>query len=168
LGGVSEHVPRLGRDESEEERLDRQLLELLTEVRVVIPGVQVLFAFLLTVPFAARWGDTSELQQSAYFATLLLTASASALLMAPAAIHRVRFRMGDKRTIVEWAHRLTLAGLAVLGVAMAGAVFLVTDVLYAVTSAAIAAGAILGLIVGLWFVLPLTRRFHHRGERPRT
>ena len=165
---MNEHVPRHGRDETEEERLDRQLLELLNEVRVAIPGVQVLFAFLLIVPFSARWGDTTQLQQNAYFATLMLTASASALLMAPAAIHRVRFRMGDKRTIVEWAHRLTLAGLAVLGVAMAGAVFLVTDVLYAATGAAIAAGAILGLIVGLWFVLPLSRRFHHRGDRPRT
>ena len=165
---MSEHVPRFGRDESDEERLDRQLLELLNAVRVAIPGVQVLFAFLLTVPFAARWGDTTELQQNVYFATLLLTASASALLMAPAAIHRLRFRMGDKRAIVEWGHRFTIAGLAVLGVAMAGAVFLVTDVLYEVTSAAIAAGAVLGLIVGLWFVLPLSRRFYHRGEGPPT
>ena len=165
---MSEHVPRLGRDESEEERLDRQLLELLNEVRVAIPGVQVLFAFLLTVPFAARWGATTQLQQTAYFTTLILTASASALLMAPAAIHRVRFRMGDKQTIVEWAHRLTIAGMAVLGVVMAGAVFLVTDVLYSATSAAIVAGAVLGLIVGLWFVLPLTRLFHHRDDRPRT
>ncbi len=165
---MSEDVPRPGRDESEEERLDRELIELLNEVRIAIPGVQVLFAFLLTVPFAARWGDTSELQQDAYFATLLLTATATALLMAPAAIHRVRFRMGDKPTIVQWAHRLTIAGMSVLGVAMAGAVFLVTDLLYEVTSAAIAAGAVLGLIVGLWFVLPLSRRFFHRDERPRT
>jgi hypothetical protein len=168
LGGVSEDAPRQGRDESEEERLDRQLIELLNEVRVAIPGVQVLFAFLLVVPFSARWERTTELQRDAYFSTLLLTAGATALLMAPAAIHRVRFRMGDKRTIVEWAHRLTIAGMAVLGVAMAGAVFLVTDVLYEVTSAAIAAGGVLGLIVGLWFVLPLSRRFYHRGERPRT
>ena len=165
---MSEHVPRLGRDESEEERLDRQLIELLNEVRVAIPGVQVLFAFLLVVPFSARWERTTELQRYAYFSTLLLTAGATALLMAPAAIHRVRFRMGDKRTIVEWGHRLTIVGLAVLGVAMAGAVFLVTDVLYEVTSAAIAAGAVLALIVGLWFVLPLSRRFYHRGEGPGT
>lgn len=165
---MSDDAPGLGRDESEEERLDRQLIELLNEVRIAIPGVQVLFAFLLTVPFAAGWADTSELQRDAYFATLLLTAAATALLMAPAAIHRLRFRKGDKRTIVEWAHRLTIAGMAVLGLAMAGAVFLVTDVLYEVTTAAIVAGAVLGLIVGLWFVLPLTRRFHERGEGPRT
>jgi hypothetical protein len=128
----------------------------------------VLFAFLLTVPFAARWERTTTLQRNAYFATLLLTAAATALLMAPAAIHRMRFRMGDKRSIVEWAHRLTIAGLAVLGVAMTGAVFLVTDVLYGVTSAAIVAGGVLGLIVGLWFVLPFSRRFRHDHRWPST
>ncbi len=88
--------------------------------------------------------------------------------MTPAAVHRLRFRKGDKHVIVEWAHRVTIAGMAVLALAMAGAVFLVTDVLYEVTSAAITAGAVLGLIVGLWFVLPLTRRFSDHGEGPRT
>ena len=165
---MSEDAPRSGRDESEAERLDRQLIELLNEVRVAIPGVQVLFAFLLTVPFSARWDRTTELQRDSYFATLLLTAAATALLMSPAAIHRLRFRKGDKRAIVEWAHRLTIAGMVVLGMAMTLAVFLVTDVLYEVTSAAITAGVVLGLIVGLWFVLPLTRRFHDRGRGPTT
>ena len=165
---MSEDAPRGGRDETEEERLDRQLIELLNEVRIAIPGVQVLFAFLLTVPFAARWQETTELQRDAYFATLLLTATATALLMAPAAVHRLRFRKGDKRVIVDWAHRLTIAGMAVLGVAMTGAVFLVTDVLYEVTSAAIAAAGVLGLIVGLWFVLPMTRRFYHHDQGPET
>lgn len=159
---------RQGRDESEEERLDRQLIELLNEVRVAIPGVQVLFAFLLTVPFSSRWDRTTELQRDAYFATLLLTVGATVLLMAPAAIHRLRFRQGDKRTIVEWAHRLTIAGLAVLGLAIATAVFLTTDLLYEATRAAVVAAVVLAVIVGFWFLLPLSRRFRDEDDSPLT
>lgn len=146
------------RDETEPERLDRQLLELLNEVRVAVPGVQVLFAFLLTVPFTQRWNRTTDLQQDVYFATLLMTAVATALLMAPSAVHRLLFKRGDKRFIVSVANRATVAGLAALAIAVALAVFLISDVLFDITAAAIAAGCVFGFTVGLWYVLPLGRR----------
>jgi hypothetical protein len=146
------------RDESPAERLDRQLIELLNEVRVALPGVQVIFAFLLILPFQTGFADVTRLQRGVYFATLLLTALATACLLAPVGIHRLRFRRGDKEAIVEWAHRLTLCGLVVLALAVAGAVFLVTDVLFGVSAAAIVAAALLGVTVALWFALPLSRR----------
>jgi hypothetical protein len=146
------------RDETEAERLDRQLEELLQEVRVAVPGVQVLFAFLLTVPFASAWDKTTGLQQDVYFATLLMTAIATAFLMAPTAIHRILFERGEKEFIVKAAQRSTIAGLASLALAVALAVFLVTDVLFDITAAAIAAGCIFGFTVGLWYVLPMSRR----------
>jgi hypothetical protein len=148
------------REETEPERHDRQLGELLQEVRVAVPGVQVLFAFLLTVPFTSRWNDVTDLQRDVYFATLLMTAIATAFLLAPGSIHRVLFRQGDKRVIVHLAHWLFLAGLAALALAIGLAVFLVADVLFDMTSAAIAAGCIFGFTVGLWYVLPLARRLH--------
>ena len=150
---------RTDRDETEAERLDRQLIELLQEVRVAVPGVQVLFAFLLTVPFSSAWDKTTDLQQDIYFATLLLTAVATALLLAPSAVHRLLFQRGDKHYIVALANRVTVAGLAALALAVTGAVFLVSDVLFDITAAAIAAGCILGFTVVLWYLLPLSRRF---------
>jgi hypothetical protein len=146
------------REETEAERHDRQLGELLQEVRVAVPGVQVLFAFLLTVPFTSRWNETTDLQQDVYFGTLLMTAIATAFLLAPGSIHRVLFKQGDKRFIVHVANLLLLAGLAALAVAIGLAVFLVADVLFDVTAAAIAAGCIFGFTVALWYVVPLARR----------
>ncbi len=151
------------RHETPAERHDRQLGELLQEVRVVVPGVQVLFAFLLVVPFSARWGDVTDLQRDVYFTTLILTAVATALLMAPGAIHRVLFERGEKEFIVNAAQRALLAGLGALALAIALAVFLIADVLFDVTAAAIAAGCVFGFTVGLWYVVPLLRR---RTRRP--
>jgi Family of unknown function (DUF6328) len=87
---------------------------LLQELRIALPGVRVLFAFLLTVPFGARFDDTTEVQRDVYFATLLGTAVATAFLMAPTALHRLRFSQGDKDDIVRVAHLLTLCGLVAL------------------------------------------------------
>jgi len=152
------------RDETEAERLDRQLLELLQEVRVAVTGVQVLFAFLLVVPFSARWADTTDLQRDVYFAVLLMTAVATALLMTPGAVHRGLFERGEKEFIVRVAQRATIAGLGALALAVTGAVFLVSDVLFNVTAAAVAAGCILGFTVVLWYVVPLSRRLSNRRE----
>jgi hypothetical protein len=149
------------RDETDAERHDRQLIELLQEVRVAVPGVQVLFAFLLVVPFSAAWEKTTGLQQDVYFATLLLTAIATAFLMAPGSIHRVLFQQHDKRFIVHIANWLLLAGLGALALAIGLAVFLVADVLFDITAAAVAAGCIFGFTVGLWYVVPLGRRLLH-------
>lgn len=152
------------RDETSAERSDRQLQELLQELRVTLPGVQVIFAFLLTVPFTARFDRATGFQRDTYFVTLLGTAVATVLLVAPTALHRLRFRRGQKQDIVQVAHVLMLWGLAALALAMASAVLLVTDVLFGRTTAWVTAGGLLALIVVLWLALPLWRA--RAGERP--
>lgn len=152
-----DHPQRPFRDETPGERRDRQLGELLQEIRVTLPGVQVLFAFLLAVPFSARWDRTTELQKDVFFATLLLTALATVLLMAPTAVHRMRFEQADKAHVVRTGHRLVVAGLCVLALAMASAVFLITDVLYSVPAAIGVAAGFLVVVAGTWFAIPLAR-----------
>jgi hypothetical protein len=125
--------------ESPEERLNRELIELLNELRVALPGVQVLFAFLLTVPFTQRFAHVTTFQRDLYFGTLLASALATALLIAPSAIHRLEFRQHDKGQIVEISNRLTIVGLGFLALAMTGVVVLITDVLFG-SSATIAVG----------------------------
>ena len=147
-----------GRHESALQRSDRQFGELLQELRVILPGVQVLFAFLLTVPFSARFDETTDLQQWLYFVTLLSTTVATVLLMAPTALHRLRFRRGMKGDIVDISHQLTLGGLAALAVAIVVAITLVTDVLFATWAALLVGGAVLVLVAALWCLLPLSRR----------
>src|ERR1700760_4955368 len=118
-----------GREETEDERLDRNLGELLQELRVALPGVQVLFAFLLAVPFQQHFASISEFDKKAYFATLLLTAISVALLFAPSA-HRLTFPCQQKARLVFVANRLTIAGLCTLALAMTSAIMLVTNVLF--------------------------------------
>ena len=159
-------TPEPFRDESEGERLDRQLAELLQELRVILPGVQVLFAFLLTVPFTARFEDITDTQRGVYVGVLLGTALATVLLMAPTARHRLRFRQRRKAQIVEISHRLTIAGLAVLAVAVSGAVFLVTDVVYGRTGALAAGIATMAVIAVVWWLLPLSDSGRGPGAPP--
>ncbi len=154
-----------GRPETPVQRSDRQFGELLQELRVVLPGVQVLFAFLLTMPFSSRFDRTTEFQQDLYFVALLLTTAATVLLMAPTALHRLRFRRGLKGDIVTISHRLTLAGLAALGLAIACAVMLVTDVLFALPAALAIGAAVLAVIVVLWLLLPLSLTGDRPGDR---
>src|SRR3954466_1505950 len=131
-----------GRNETEKERLDRNLNELLGELRVALPGGQVLFAFLLTVPFQQGFAKATSFQTHVYLVTLLLTAFASALLIAPSAYHRIQFRQDDKQHIVFMANKLSIAGFAVLAAAMTSAVLLVTDYLYSDTTSIVATVAI--------------------------
>lgn len=152
-----DYDPIADRDETQAQRLDRQLIELLTEIRVAIPGVQVLFAFLLTVPFAARFEEATDLQRTVYFTTLLSTALATTLFMFPAALHRLRFGTGDKARIVRWANRATIAGLAVLVFAMSGAILMVADVLFSTAAAAVVAGIVFVVMAAVWFAIPLSR-----------
>ena len=119
-----------GRQESEQERLDRNLQELLGELRVALPGVQVLFAFLLVVPFNQGFADLTPGQERLYLFTLLSAGVASALLIAPTAQHRITFRMQEKDYIVRTGNRLALAGLAVLALSMTSAIGLVVDVVF--------------------------------------
>jgi len=139
-------------------RLDRELNELLQELRVTLPGVQVLFAFLFTVPFSQRFGELTDTQRTAYFVAFLTAAASAALLLAPAAYHRIQWRQRDKERLLRLSTGLTLAGLALLTVAMAAAAFVVTDVLYETAWAALVAAALIAFIATFWFVLPLTSR----------
>jgi peptidoglycan/LPS O-acetylase OafA/YrhL len=145
------------RQETEKERLDRNLGELLQELRVALPGVQVLFAFLLVVPFNQRFPDISDFQRTLYFITLLLATAASACLIAPTAHHRIEFRAEDKQRIVFAATKLAIVGLALLAAAMTGAVTLITDILYHSTTVVIVGAAVGLLFTSLWFVWPIKR-----------
>jgi len=144
-------------EESKQERLDRELIEFLNEVRVALPGVQVLFAFLLIVPFSNGYGNMTDLQKDVYFVTFLLTAGASAFLIAPSAQHRLRWRQYDKERLLIVANRQAIVGSVLLALAMSGATFLVTDVLFEVASAAIVTGVVAALFTWLWFGWPLWR-----------
>jgi hypothetical protein len=153
-----------GRDESEEERLDRNLSELLQELRIALPGVQVLFAFLLAVPFQQNFSKISEFEKRVYFATLLLTALSAALLIAPTAYHRITFRYQQKHRLVFIANRCALGGLAALALAMICAVMLVTDVLFGTVTTIVVVVFGVGMFGTLWLALPLRRRLKYRDE----
>ena len=149
--------PHTGRDETEHERIDRNLQEFLGELRVALPGVQVLFAFLLVVPFNQRFADITDFQKTAYFVTLLFTAAASVCLIAPTAQHRVEFRHQHKEQILLMANRLAIVGLGFLAVAMTGAIMLITDFLYGSTTT-IAVTIVIGLgFALLWYLVPVRR-----------
>jgi hypothetical protein len=141
----------------EQEKQDRQMIELLNELRVALPGVQLLFGFLLTVPFAQGFKSVNGTEQALFYATLLSTAVSTVCLIAPSATHRLRFHAGDRAYVIETAHKYTIAGLCFLGLAMILALVMITDVLY--NGAAIYAfpAAVALLLVGLWFVRPLLR-----------
>jgi len=151
------------REESEKERLDRNLLELLNEVRVALPGVQVLFAFLLTVPFTARFETLTPGQETVYYITLISTAISTALLIAPSAHHRITFRRQDKHYLVFLANRLTIAGLGFLALAMSGVMLLITDVLYGMAATVIAGSVTVVGFTTLWYVIPILRRLRRPG-----
>ena len=153
-----------GRDESEGERLDRNLSELLQELRVALPGVQVLFAFLLAVPFQQNFTRITAFQERVYFATLLLTALSAALLISPSAYHRMTFRMQQKDHLVFLANRFTIAGLACLALAMTGAIMLITDVLFGTAATIVTSACALTVFVVLWYGLPLRRRLSSEVE----
>jgi hypothetical protein len=143
---------------SEEERKrDRQMLELLNELRIALPGVQILFAFLLTVPFSFRFGQLTVFQRDAYYVTLVAATLSAACLIAPSSAHRLRFHKGERVWIVESANRLMIAGLGFLALALGGSVLLITDLLYDGARVWIYTTAVVLCIVGLWFVRPLSR-----------
>jgi hypothetical protein len=145
------------RDESEEQRLDRNLIELLQELRVASLGVQFLFAFLLVVPFQQGWVDVTEFEKRVYFVDLLLTAAAGICLMAPVARHRIRFRDLDKKWIVESSHKYAIVGMVCLALAIAGVILLISHVVFDDTVAAVATAGTLGATLWVWFGAPLVR-----------
>jgi hypothetical protein len=146
-----------GRDETEEERLDRNLQELLGELRVILPGVQVLFAFLLVVPFNQRFAELSSFQRWLYLATLLFAAGASVCLMAPSIHHRITFRTQDKEHLVLRANQLTIVGCGLLALAMTGAIWLTTGYLFGDGVTAIAAVSVALAFAVMWYGVPVRR-----------
>lgn len=142
--------------ETERQRVNRELLELLGELRVALPGVQVMFAFLLAVPFQARFADATGFQRGVYFTTLTVSALASVLLIAPSALHRLNFRSHDKRRIVFLSSALTVWGLLALAVAMTGVMLLISDVLFGTAIAVVIATCSAGVFAFFWWLLPTT------------
>ena len=144
--------------EDRQERTARELIELLNELRVILPGVQFLFAFLLTVPFTPRFAQLNGLETGIFFVTLLCTAIATALLMAPSAQHRILWRGGVREQRLKLGNTLTIVGLAFLVPAMVGAVFVVTAFIFGLGSALGVTLLLVLFFAMLWFVLPLRYR----------
>jgi Family of unknown function (DUF6328) len=147
-----------GRMETEEERADRNLSDLLQELRVALPGVQVLFAFLLTVPFSQRFKELSTFQEWLYFAVMISVALATVMLVAPTAGHRILFRRQQKEFIVTLSNKLALLGLLLLAVAMTGAIALISDFIFGATTAVISTVVMGAAFSGFWFFGPIRRR----------
>ena len=146
------------RGEDPQERTARELIELLNELRVILPGVQVLFAFLLTVPFTQRFPDLDDLETGVFFMTLLCTAVATALLIAPSAHHRILWRGGVREQRLVLGNILTIAGLIFLLPAIVGVVFVITAFIFDLTAAFVVTGLLSLFFVLLWFVFPLRYR----------
>ena len=141
----------------EEDKRDRQMLELLNELRVALPGVQILFAFLLTVPFAQGFQRVTDTQRTLFYAALLATAISTICLIAPSATHRLRFHQSDRVYVIETANKYTIAGLFFLGFAIVLAIATVTDFIYDSWIVYAAPAAIAALLAAFWFLRPLLR-----------
>jgi hypothetical protein len=144
--------------ESKQARINRELIELLNELRVALPGVQFLFAFLLVVPFQQRVQQTTDFQKDVYFVTLVAAVVATGLLIAPASQHRILFRKHDKEALLKRSSRSAVAGTFVLAVAITGAVLLVVDMLFSRTQAVVTSVLVAALLAWWWFVTPLVQR----------
>jgi hypothetical protein len=144
--------------EDQRERLNRQFIELLQEARTAILGVQVLFVFLLRVPFSQRFPSVSSLEEYVYYATLLCTLLSAALLMAPAPHHRILWREHQREKRVELGNRLIMAGLSFLALAIVGSVFLISDLVVGGVAAGLTTVGIGLVILWVWYGQPLFRR----------
>jgi hypothetical protein len=153
-----------GERETHAERLDRELDQLLGELRVALPGVQVLFAFLLTVPFSARFPELATGAQDVYFAAVTLVAAASVLLMAPTVHHRLRFRQHTKEAMIRTANRLAIAGMICLALGLGAAVYVAGEAAFPGTWLKWVGAGLVGVSLVVWFVVPFT----FRSEQPST
>jgi hypothetical protein len=146
------------RDESQPERLDRNTVELLNELRIAGTGIQVMFAFLLVVPFNTGWKQVDGFERTVYFVTLLVVALAAFLLMAPPIHHRILFRHGEKPFLIRIGNYMAIGGMVCLGLGFVGILVLISDVVVGGAAPAVVGVLALALVAGLWFVLPLARR----------
>jgi hypothetical protein len=147
-----------GRFESEEERADRNLSDLLQELRVALPGVQVLFAFLLTVPFTQRFDDLSTFERDLYYGVLISVALATVLLVAPTVGHRILFRRQQKEYLVTVSNNLALVGMLLLAVSMTGAIGLISHFLFGPATAIVSTAIMAAAFLGFWYAGPIMRR----------
>ena len=153
-------------DDEEERKRDRQMIELLNELRVALPGVQILFAFMLTVPFSVRFKELTTFQRDVYYCTVIVTALSATCLIAPSAAHRLRFHQGERQWIIESASDMMIAGLVFLALALGGSVLLITDIMFDGARVWIYTGFVAAVVVGLWFVRPLTRAARGKSSGP--
>ena len=143
---------------SNESKQDRELIELLNELRVALPGVQVLFAFLLTVPFTQRFPTLNTLERNSFFLAFICTALASIFLIAPTAYHRIQWREKDKEHMLRVSNWQAIVGTVFLAIGMSSVVFLITELLFDSAWASLVTAVVAGLFAWFWFGLPLTRR----------
>jgi cation transport ATPase len=155
----AEPAEEADRTDEEQQRLNRQMTELLNELRVAMPGVQVLFAFLLAVPFQQRFQTVTAFQRDIYLLTLLAAATATAFLIAPSAYHRIAFQEHEKERIIQMGTRQFVCGIVALAVAMTGAVLLVTDVLFELATTIVVVACVATLFGWLWFGIGLWRKW---------
>jgi Kef-type K+ transport system membrane component KefB len=154
--------------ESEEERHNRELIELLNELRVALPGVQVLFAFLLAVPFANGFPKLSSTGRDIFFVAFISTALSTAALIAPSSYHRLRWRQRDKERMLVTSNALTIAGLALLAVAISCTVFVITDFLFQSPWAGLFTALVAAAFLALWYGLPLGAAMQDRRRESRS
>ena len=152
-------------DERSQDDLDRELIELLNELRVALPGVQVLFAFLLAVPFANGFPKLGKLDRDVFFAAFISTALSTVALIAPSSYHRLRWRQRDKERMLVVSNALTIVGLFLLAVAITCAVFVITDFLFHRTWAALFTALVAVAFIVLWYGIPLAAALRER-RRP--
>jgi cation transport ATPase len=155
----AEPAEEADRSDEEQQRLNRQMTELLNELRVAMPGVQVLFAFLLAVPFQQRFQTVNAFQRDVYLFTLLAAATATAFLVAPSAYHRIAFQAHEKERIIQMGTRQFVCGIVALAVAMTGAVLLVTDVLFQAATTIVVVVGVAAVFAWLWFGIGLWRKW---------
>jgi Kef-type K+ transport system membrane component KefB len=151
-------------EESKGERLNRELMELLQELRVVIPGVQILLAFLLTAPFQQRFAALPGSMRNAFFASIACATLATACLIAPSAHHRLRWRAGEKERLVRVGNQMAIIGTVFLAAAIVLALYVVTDVLFTTNLAVMTAIASLVVFATLWYVVPWLGRFNSNSD----
>lgn len=140
------------------ERLDREHQELFHELRAIIPGAQVLFAFLLTVAFTPMFEDLDTLETAVYFATFVLSGVALCLLLSPAAYHRIQFRQGDKDAMLRLANLEALVAMVLLSFSLSGVAYLIGSIVYSRTVAVCVALPLWMLTLVVWWLVPLARR----------
>ena len=144
--------------ESPKQRINRELIELLNEIRIALPGVQVLFAFLLVVPFGPGWRHTTGLQRHTYVFSIVSAALATVIMIAPSSYHRLLWRQPHKEHMLTTSNGLLIAGIAFLAMAISGSLFFVVSFALGTWEAAVTTAAIVAVILVLWYAMPLARR----------